>query len=298
MSSDRRQVVGVGMFSRLNRSVGVAGLIGIDRILSFQIVRNLQILTKFYSKEMPANLRDQFVAIEGVLNPTTNTAGRVPKCYDGLRKKTVTKHLEQVVDIILEVGQAQLLRKQISNELNFSCQLDSKLLCCALKNMNTGILKDIRAHYRDQETMPYPKDKNPLLGELSKSVLAVAFLSFFLGLDGLNECGCGTEFSLTLPDVYMLTPTRYLECAGLSDPLTKIYITSDPLQGFVIFLFSFLLTYLAQLGYSRVFDTLVRRDKKVRVRACRMLQLVMLGGMPAATSRCGCDVLGHLFRFS
>lgn len=158
------------MFSRLNRSVGVAGLIGIDRILSFQIVRNLQMLTKFYSKEMPATLRDQFVAIEGILNPTTNTAGRVPKCYDGLRKKTVTKHLEQVVDFILEVGQAQLLRKQISNELNFSCQLDSKLLCCALKNMNTGILKDIRAHYRDQETMPYPKDNNPLLGELSKYV--------------------------------------------------------------------------------------------------------------------------------
>jgi len=219
------EVVGVGMFSRLNRSVGVAGLIGIDRILSFQIVRNLQNLTKYYSKQMTDNLRQQFVGIEGILNPTTEIGGRVPKCYDGLRKKTVTKHLEAICDTILEVGQCQLLRKQISNELNFSCQLDSKLLCCTLKNMNTAILKDIRAHYRNQDTMPYPKDNNPLLSELSK----------------------------------------YLECAGLSDPLTKIYITSDPLQGLVIFLFAFLLTYLAQLRYSSVFDTVVRRDKKVLI---------------------------------
>jgi len=41
------EVVGVGMFSRLNRSVGVAGLIGIDRILSFQIVHRLQSLTTY-----------------------------------------------------------------------------------------------------------------------------------------------------------------------------------------------------------------------------------------------------------
>ena len=44
------EVVGVGMFSRLNRSVGVAGLIGIDRILSFQIVRNLQNLTRWVGR--------------------------------------------------------------------------------------------------------------------------------------------------------------------------------------------------------------------------------------------------------
>jgi len=137
----------------------------------------------------------------------------------------VVKHLDAMTNLIVGVGQAQLLRKQISNELNFSCRLDSKLLCCALKNMNTGILKDIRAHYRDQEKNPYPKEDNPLLGELCK----------------------------------------YLECAGLSDPVTKIYITSDPLQGFAVFLFAFLLSKLSALTYSKEFDTMMRRDRKVLI---------------------------------
>ena len=43
------EVVGVGMFSRLHRSVGVSGLIGVDRILSFKIVHKLQSLTKYVS---------------------------------------------------------------------------------------------------------------------------------------------------------------------------------------------------------------------------------------------------------
>lgn len=35
-----------------------------------------------------------------------------------------------------QVGQMQILRQQIANELNYSCKFDSKHLAAALENLN------------------------------------------------------------------------------------------------------------------------------------------------------------------
>lgn len=35
-----------------------------------------------------------------------------------------------------QVGQMQILRQQITNELNYSCRFDSKHLAAALENLN------------------------------------------------------------------------------------------------------------------------------------------------------------------
>lgn len=36
----------------------------------------------------------------------------------------------------MKVGQIQILRQQIANELNYSCRFDSKHLSAALENLN------------------------------------------------------------------------------------------------------------------------------------------------------------------
>ena len=59
------------------------------------------------------------------------------------------REFDEQLAVVLSIGQQQLLRRQISNELNFSCQLDSNLLCVALKAMNKSLMLDIRAHYRN-----------------------------------------------------------------------------------------------------------------------------------------------------
>ena len=59
------------------------------------------------------------------------------------------REFDDQLEVVLSIGQQQLLRRQISNELNFSCQLDSNLLCVALKAMNKSLMLDIRAHYRN-----------------------------------------------------------------------------------------------------------------------------------------------------
>lgn len=39
----------------------------------------------------------------------------------------------------LQVGQMQILRQQIANELNYSCKFDSKHLAAALENLNKSV---------------------------------------------------------------------------------------------------------------------------------------------------------------
>ena len=46
-----------------------------------------------------------------------------------------------MINYILGVGQAQLLRKQISHELQFSCHLDSNLLEHSLSNLNKALVR-------------------------------------------------------------------------------------------------------------------------------------------------------------
>ncbi|KAJ4457254.1 putative WASH complex subunit 5 [Paratrimastix pyriformis] len=113
---------------------------------------------------------------------------------------TITHHHPRgAAEFVMKIGQCQLLRRLLQNELNFTARLDSGVLACTLENFNASLLKDIRAHYRNPEKRPYPSEENPLLSELAK----------------------------------------YLDAAGMGEPFDRIYIATDPLPSldFVAFLF-------------------------------------------------------------
>ena len=55
--------------------------------------------------------------------------------------------------------------------------------------------------------------------------------------------------------------TKYVEAAGLHDPLTKIYITSKPLDELPILLFLFTIACMPRLQYDKNFGCLVRRKQ-------------------------------------
>jgi WASH complex subunit strumpellin len=82
----------------------------------------------------------------------------------------------------------------------------------ALDAINSALLTDVEAHYKSPETKPYPDDsENPLLSELSK----------------------------------------YLEAVGINDPMTKIYITTQPLPYFPLFMLFFLLVQAPKFRYDK-----------------------------------------------
>ena len=110
------------------------------------------------------------------------------------------------LDIILRIGQMQLLRTKICYELNNAAKFDSKQLLHALNTFNKALMSEINAHFEDP-TCPYPDEENPLLYELNP----------------------------------------YLECIGISEPLKKIYISTNKSEAMPLFLSSLIISQLPKL---------------------------------------------------
>ena len=71
-------------------------------------------------------------------------------------------------------------------------------------------MNEIHKHYAEPEKYPYPTPENPLLYET----------------------------------------TVLLEASGLDDPLHKIYVTTEPLEGLPVLLFLFLMSYLPKVSIN------------------------------------------------
>ena len=116
--------------------------------------------------------------------------------------------MPNLLKAIRKIGQGQLIRRQIANLLQFGCQLDAHLLYQNLDTFNRSLVNEVKKHYAQPEQFPYPDSKaNPLLFET----------------------------------------TVLLEACGLDDPMHKIYVTTQPLEGLPVLLFLFLLTYLPKV---------------------------------------------------
>ena len=215
-----REVVGIRTFSILHRSVGIFGLTGMDKLLCFMIVRDLQRFVKAYRTEVNKPLKDYLRELSSELNPTNTIPFNVNKHYS-----TAQQRCARLWPILLEatmsVGHAQLARRQIAHELNFSCKLESNQMYCALDVMNKALISDVRAHYTNPDTMPYPADDNELLPTLS----------------------------------------NYLEASGINHPSTKIYITTEPLDNIPLIMFLFVTAQFPRFKYETNVGGLVCRAK-------------------------------------
>uniref|UniRef100_A0A672SY23 WASH complex subunit 5 n=1 Tax=Sinocyclocheilus grahami TaxID=75366 RepID=A0A672SY23_SINGR len=206
-----QEVTNSRLFSEIQDTLGTFGLNGLDRLLCFMIVKELQnfltVLQKNILKDKAAV--DVFKALLSAVNPVKGIVANASKVYTNAVAKT-QKIWPAYLEAIMKVGQMQILRQQIANELNYSCKFDSKHLAAALDNLNKSLLSDIEAHYQDP-SLPYPKEDNTLLYEI----------------------------------------TAYLEAAGIHNPLNKIYITTKRLPYFPIVNFLFLIAQLPKLQYNK-----------------------------------------------
>ncbi|XP_071483871.1 WASH complex subunit 5-like [Diadema antillarum] len=218
----RQEVLDMKVFSKLQQSIGTYGLTGLDRLLCFMIVRELQNFLTIIEKGV---LRDKawlemFGSLMKSLNPVKGIISNPSKLYTHYMTKAAKMWLP-FINVVLKVGQMQLLRRMIANELNFSCKFDSKFLAGALETMNKSLMTDVEVHYQDP-TRPYPKEDNPLMYELSS----------------------------------------YLECAGIGNPLAKIYITTKRLPYFSLFTFLFVVSQLPKLQYVKTVGSIIGKLPK------------------------------------
>jgi WASH complex subunit strumpellin len=215
------EVVGLRTIGAIHRSVGTFGLTGIDRLFSFMTVRDLRSFCRMWKREVDGNMRAFLADFGEELSPLStipfNMARSFPRALNACAKLWPLF----ILDTVTRVGQTQLLRQAVGNELAFSCKLDSNVYYNALGTTNRAVLADVRAHYRSPDTAPYPPDGNPLLPELS----------------------------------------RYLDNAGMGASLEKIYITSEPLDGLPLVLFLFVLAQMPRMTFDPRLGTLRRDGK-------------------------------------
>ncbi|KTG31971.1 hypothetical protein cypCar_00022366 [Cyprinus carpio] len=180
-----QEVTNNRLFSEIQDTLGTFGLNGLDRLLCFMIVKELQNFLTVFQKNILKDkaVVDIFKALLTAVNPVKGIVANASKVYANAAAKT-QKIWPAYLEAIMKVGQMQVLRQQIANELNYSCKFDSKHLAAALDNLNKSLLSDIEAHYQDP-SLPYPKEDNTLLYEI----------------------------------------TAYLEAAGIHNPLNKVSMT-------------------------------------------------------------------------
>ncbi|KAL0598560.1 WASH complex subunit 5 [Plecturocebus cupreus] len=214
-----QEVTSSRLFSEIQTTLGTFGLNGLDRLLCFMIVKELQNFLSMFQKIIlrDRTVQDTLKTLMNAVSPLKSIVANSNKIYFSAIAKT-QKIWAAYLEAIMKVGQMQILRQQIANELNYSCRFDSKHLAAALENLNKALLADIEAHYQDP-SLPYPKEDNTLLYEI----------------------------------------TAYLEAAGIHNPLNKIYITTKRLPYFPIVNFLFLIAQLPKLQYTKNLGMVCRK---------------------------------------
>lgn len=215
-----REVAGLGLFSLLSAAVSVPGLAGVDRLLGFAVERELSRAAKAHATELRAGLGAALATLADELAPTSAAPPRAAAALPALAARA-RRPLDALLEAVLTVGQAQLLRRAIAHELRFSCRLESNLLSGALEALNDSLLVDLRRHVAKPREHPLP----------------------------------GAEDGL-LPAV-----TAYCEAAGISEPLTQVYVAADAQAqpGFGLWLAVFCVAAAPRFLFDRDYGTLVRR---------------------------------------
>ncbi|XP_028609672.1 WASH complex subunit 5 isoform X1 [Grammomys surdaster] len=214
-----QEVTSSRLFSEIQTTLGTFGLNGLDRLLCFMIVKELQNFLSMFQKIIlrERTVQETLKTLMSAVSPLRSIVANSSKVYLSAITKT-QKIWSAYLEAIMKVGQMQILRQQIANELNSSCRFDSRHLAAALDNLNKALLADIEAHYRDP-SLPYPKEDNTLLYEI----------------------------------------TAYLEAAGIHNPLNKIYVTTKRLPYFPIVNFLFLIAQLPKLQYNKNLGMVCRK---------------------------------------
>lgn len=221
--------MGIRTFNLILQGLGAVGLNGLDQLIGYMIVADLQAFCKEYHRKIGSDsikLLTQFRTKLSGGAPSDSGTGSLSflppsalKLYSVYIQEFSSKKYFKTLGMILSaVGQKQLLRRQMNAALNFQAKIDSKMLTVALEAMNDSLLFDVQCHYRKPTERAYPEVEEgaTVLGDLAE----------------------------------------HLNFVGICNPMAKIYITSDPLPCLPIMLFLFIVSQISRLSWNPAFNSL------------------------------------------
>ena len=164
-----REIVGIDVMSKLYQSIGVHGLVGLDKLLCCTLVHNIRLLIRKYKTYIG---QGSLNAIWKDLQPISCVPEKGRMAYQSLGNvmKTFAPDISQ---IILRIGQLQLLRRLIGYEINFRGRIDSPLLWSALSTINTSVVNDIKG------TPDFPQKDDKLISNLELLLSQMGFIAPF-----------------------------------------------------------------------------------------------------------------------
>jgi WASH complex subunit strumpellin len=216
---DGKEILGIRGFNKLHKSVSTIGLCGLDKLLSFMIVEKLQTFVKAHRREAAQGGLREMFSQMQSELTPTSCISVTAPKLYSVALQRMSKLIPALYSAVTFVGQAQLLRRVFASELNFGAQLDSNLLYSCLGVLNGSVLNDLRDHYRHPDQKPYPQDASTLLPDISS----------------------------------------FLDAAGLASPIHKIYIATEPLDGFALAMFLFTISQMPKFAFDKQLECLVCR---------------------------------------
>lgn len=132
-----KKLLNMNFLSKIIESIGPAGLVGLDKLYSHMIKTELDALLASIQKYVFSEkaIADTLTAFEIDVAPLSATVVQPSKLYASYSSK-LSKVWPKILNLILSIGQKQIIRKHIANELNSSCKFNSKNLDSSLRTIN------------------------------------------------------------------------------------------------------------------------------------------------------------------
>lgn len=121
--------------SKINECIEPAGLVGLDKLYSHMIKSDLQALVNALQHSV-SNDKTLAELVNSVTNQASSQCAPLPQPLKFYNTSKFTKSTPKILDLIMSIGQKQIIRKYIAFELNASCKFNSKNLESALRTMN------------------------------------------------------------------------------------------------------------------------------------------------------------------
>ncbi|CAK9823853.1 WASH complex subunit 5 [Anthophora retusa] len=158
------EVLNYKIFSRTLEAIGTPGLAGLDKLISYYIITEINNIINYIEKNIRNKTwKSTIDHFDVLLTSMDISKSNVSKLLSSISTQT-SKFCPQLLEWILKVGHYQLLKKKIAYELNTACKFEAKHMEAALQTLNKAILFEIdKQNNSDQNEA----EKNDLLRELN-----------------------------------------------------------------------------------------------------------------------------------
>ncbi|XP_046411198.1 WASH complex subunit 5 isoform X1 [Neodiprion fabricii] len=149
------EVLNHKIFSGILKAMGIPGLTGLDKLISFlaftEIEKCINYLEKGFQDKVWIDVFNEFN------NITENTDTPKGKHYQTISSRCA-KTWPPMLDWVLKIGHMQMLRKKIAYELNIACKFNAKQVEMSLRTFNNAIISEICSNRDWDQQDPVRKD--------------------------------------------------------------------------------------------------------------------------------------------